>query len=87
MNKLTPRQENYIGNLQHHENRVRKDFKKEYKEYIEVLNDRGKRNLKTMSFDDYLWNKSEKEEKQQKMFPISPKKLDQILKKIGRRKL
>lgn len=66
-------------------NKVRKDFEKEHQKYLEVLDDREKRNLKPISFDDYLWGQAEK--KQHKMFPVKPERLDKILKDIGRRKL
>jgi len=61
MEKLTPEQENYIGDLQYHERKVRKEFQKEHEEYIEVLNDRGKEGRKPISFDDYLWKQAEKQ--------------------------
>ncbi len=55
MEELTPEQENYIGDLQHHEKKLKE--------------------------------KTGKSTKKQKMFPVNPKRLDFILKKIGRRKL
>ena len=79
MVKLTSKQ--MIGD--NHEKKVRKDFEKEYKEYLKLLNNREESGLKPISFDDYLWDRAEK--KEHKMFPVNPKRLDKILKKIGRR--
>lgn len=66
--------------------KVTKDFEEEHKKYLKVLDDREKKNLKPISFDDYLWNVAENS-RQYKRMPVNPERLDKILKKIGRRKL
>ena len=40
---------------------VRSEYREEYAKYLKVLDDREKRNLKPISFDDYLWKQTEKE--------------------------
>jgi len=40
---------------------IRSEYREEYKKYLKILDDREKRNLKPISFDDYLWKQSEKE--------------------------
>jgi len=63
MTNLTPEQEDYIGDLQYHNMKVRKGFQEEHEKYLKALDDREKRNLKPISFDDYLWSQAEKEVK------------------------
>jgi len=60
---LTPEQEDYIGDLQYHEMKVRKDFQEEHARYLKALDDRKSKGQKPISFDDYLWSQAEKEVK------------------------
>lgn len=40
--------------------KVKKEFEEQYKRYAKTLDDREKRNLKPISFDEWLWRETEK---------------------------
>jgi len=46
--------------------KVNKNFEEAYQKYLKVLDDREKKNLKPISFDDYLWDVTRKSVKNKK---------------------